>query len=133
MLGYNISMLHYSTFDDAWGAPIAPKIINPYRQAYTDSFETGYGATDPADSSEPETRVTTRPARTDAEICHDHLLTVYATQGPIGLKRILGQVGPQVCHQVSEKRRVTMFDAIYFDELMLLLFFGLVIFMLSSA
>lgn len=132
-------MLHYSTFDDAWGAPIAPKIINPYRQAYTDSFETGYGATDPSDpsdssdSSEPETRVTTRPARTDEEICRDHLLTVYATQGPNGLKRILGQVGPQVCHQVSAKRRVTVFDVIDFDELMLFLFFGLVIYMLSNA
>jgi len=113
-------MLHYSTFDDAWGAPIAPKIINPYRQAYTDS-------------SEPETRVTTRPARTDEEICRDHLLTVYATQGPNGLKRILGQVGPQVCHQVSAKRHVTVFDVIDFDELMLFLFFALVIYMLSNA
>ena len=126
-------MLHYSTFDDAWGAPIAPKIINPYRQAYTDSFETGYGATDPADSSEPGTRATTRPARTAEEIWRGQLLTVYATQGPNGLKRILGQVGPQVCHQVSAKRRVTVFDVIDFDELMLFLFFGLVIYMLSNA
>ncbi len=124
-------MLHYTTFDDAWGAPIAPKITNPYRHEYTTSVTNGgMAAIHPhmatSDSNEPTESSDQPRTRSDEDICRDHLTTVYATQGPQGVRRVLG---PHLCRTIVPKKP-TVFE-VDIDELMLFLFFGLVVYMLS--
>lgn len=109
-------MLHYASFDDAWGAPIAPRITNPYRVE-------AHGMDDSYDAA-ASTPIPTK--RCDADVCRDHLSVVYATQGPEGLRRFLG---PHMCGALVPK--TSLFDAIEIDELMLFMFFGVVVFLLT--
>jgi len=83
-------MLYYSTLDEAWGAPI--------------TYETKRSSTTPnvLDSS-PVTRTPIPAKRSDADICRDHLASVYASQGPAGLRRLLG---PHMTAAVQEKKSV---------------------------
>ena len=110
-------MLHYASFDEAWGTPIAPRIKNPYRvEAHAED-----------EDLIDETIAPAPKPRCDEQICRDHLTTVYATQGPAGLRRVLG---PHMCGALQPKRP-SVFDVIEIEELMLFVFFGVVVYLLS--
>jgi len=83
-------MLYYSTLVEAWGAPI--------------TYETKRSSTTPnvLDSS-PVTCTPIPAKRSDADICRDHLASVYASQGPAGLRRLLG---PHMTAAVQERKSV---------------------------
>lgn len=88
-------MLYYSTLDEAWGAPI--------------TYETKRSSTTPdvLDSSPVPSTLSSTPIpakRSDADICRDHLVSVYASQGPAGLRRLLG---PHMTAALHEKKSVS--------------------------
>jgi hypothetical protein len=81
-------MLYYSTFDDAWGSPISPKLVNPYRNQSV--------------LGETETTPVPEPKRSDTDICRDVLTMTMATQGPSGIRRLMG---PEMCHELDRYNR----------------------------
>lgn len=88
-------MLYYSTLDEAWGAPI--------------TYETKRSSTTQSvlDSSPVPSTLSSTPIpakRSDADVCRDHLVSVYASQGPAGLRRLLG---PHMTAALHEKKSVS--------------------------
>ena len=105
-------MLPYTSFDDAWGAPITPKIFNPYKD--TTAIE--------------EER---RAQRSDVDVCREVLSKTMATHGCLGVRRLMG---PSMCstmdvytkHHMNQehKRRRLSFSQ---DDLMMILILGILI------
>ena len=84
-------MLYYSTLDEAWGAPITYETKrSPATQSVLDS------------STVSSTPIPAK--RSDADICRDHLASVYASQGPAGLRRLLG---PHMTAALCDKKSVS--------------------------
>ena len=102
-------MLPYASFDDAWGAPLAPPILNPYKDTEAIAEEQ-------------------RAQRSDVDVCREVLSRTMETQGCIGVRRLMG---PSMCAQLdmhakqAAKRRHRM--AISQDDLMMLLLLGILL------
>jgi hypothetical protein len=104
-------MLTYTSFDEAWGQEITPKVFNPYNQE--------------ADLAEER-----RARRSDTDVCRHVLTNAMLTQGPVGVRRLMG---PEMCkamdmhtsaHLQHTRRKKVTFSQ---DDLMFFLLIGLLI------
>jgi len=102
-------MLPYTSFDDAWGAPIAPQITNPYKDVNQEQQH--------------------RPHRSDVDVCREVMAKTMATQGCLGVRRLMG---PSICAAMDQHRhkhapRHTRFASVSHDDLILLLLLGILL------
>lgn len=111
-------MLYYSTLDEAWGAPI--------------TYETKRSSTTPDVLDSSPVSSTPIPAkRSDADICRDHLVSVYASQGPAGLRRLLGPHMTAALHEKKSVSNVFGMFGVDADDVMVFGFACLVIYLLQ--
>lgn len=108
-------MLPYTSFDDAWGAPIAPKILNPYRD--TDAIHEEH-----------------RAQRSDVDVCREVLSKTMASHGCLGVRRLMG---PSMCAAMDQHHAQRTAQrrglAVSQDDLMLFLLLGILILLFLRA